>query len=69
MDEEKTTYLLPIWIDLTQKSHKEIMRVLNDKLCEFFEEQCDEIAKVGCKVNVQWSINQHVDFKGGDHHE
>lgn len=63
---KKVTYLLPIWIDLTHIHHKSIMRTLNDKLTEFFEKECDEIAKLGCEVEVQWSVNQHVNLKDGD---
>lgn len=57
---EKTTYLLPIWIDLKHDQAEAIMKGLNDALTEFFEEQCDLIANTGCAINVQWSINKHV---------
>lgn len=60
----RATYLLPIWIDLTHEKHEVIMCALNDALTEFFEEQSELIANVGCTVNVQWSINKHVDLKG-----
>lgn len=63
---KKTTYLLPIWIDLTCENHKLFMQALNDKLTEFFEEECDLIANFGVAVNVQWSVNQHVNLKDGD---
>jgi len=62
---EKVTYLLPIWIDLSPEKHKEIMRALNDALTEFFERECEKISDAGCSVNVQWSINQHVNIRGG----
>lgn len=54
---EKTTYLLPIWIDLEPDQAEVIMKSLNEALTEFFEEQ---IANLGCAINVQWSINKHV---------
>ena len=57
---DKTTYLLPIWIDLTFDKHKVIMEALNENLHEFFEEQCSQIADVGCTIDVQWSICKHV---------
>lgn len=60
---DKTTYLLPIWIDLTHENHKEIMSAFNDALTEFIEEQCNMIAAI-CAVNVQWSINKHVNLEG-----
>lgn len=62
---EKVTYLLPIWIDLSHERHKEIMRELNDALTDFFERECEKISDAGCTVNVQWSINQHVNIHGG----
>ncbi len=60
MKENEATYLLPIWVDLKHARQKEIMKALNDALTEFFEEQADEISKVGCQIDVQWSVNQHV---------
>lgn len=63
---KKTTYLLPIWIDLTCENHKLFMQALNYKLTEFFEEECDLIANFGGAVNVQWSVNKHVDLEEGE---
>ena len=57
---EKATYLLPVWVDLTFDKHKVIMETLNNELHEFFEEQCEQIAALGCAVDVQWSICKHV---------
>ena len=56
---DKTTYLLPIWIDLELKKPELIIETLNDELTEFFEKQCDQIGQI-CPVNVQWSICKHV---------
>lgn len=56
---------MPIWIDLTCENHKLFMQALNDKLTEFFEEECDLIANFGGTVNVQWSVNKHVDLEEG----
>ena len=69
---EKTTYLLPIWIDLTHERHEEIMQTLNTALQEFFEDQCAEIARLGCGIDIQWSINKHVQLgvnRNADGHE
>lgn len=66
---EKTTYLLPVWVDLTCKNPDVILSALNDALVEFFEEQCDLIAKAGLEVNVQWSINKHMNLYKGAQNE
>lgn len=55
----KTTYLLPIWIDLEFGKPELIMETLNNELSEFFEEQCDQIGKK-CPVEVKWSICKHI---------
>lgn len=59
-----TTYLLPIWIDLEHDNPEAIMMTLNDALTDFFEEQSRQIAEVGCAIEIQWSINQHLNLVG-----
>lgn len=59
---KKITYLLPIWIDLEHDHPEGIMLALNDALNNFFEEQSKQIAEAGCAIDIQWSINQHLNL-------
>ena len=57
----KTTYLLPIWIDIvTEKEPISVMKDINDEITATFEAIGNIIERRGDSINVQWSINQHV---------
>ena len=60
----QTTYLLPIWVNITHEAHEAIMKSLNDDLKKFFEEQCDQICSTKrCAIDVQWAITKHVNLQ------
>ena len=62
----KETFLLPVWIDIVSNEPRETMRVLNELLTEFFEEVAHLVLvrEYDCSIDVQWSINQHIQLNG-----
>jgi len=61
---EKTTYLLPIWVDIDcYGDPKDVLIDLNDKLTEFFETYVDDMAENSNSINIRWSANQHIDLR------
>ena len=62
--EKKTTYLLPIWVDIyCHGDPKDILIDLNEKLTEFFEKYSDAVGRNSNGIDIQWSINQHIDLR------
>ena len=55
-----TIYLLPIWIDITAQHPVAVLKDLNKRLVEFFEEYGDGITNNGDSIEVQWSVNEHI---------
>ena len=61
---KKTTYLLPVWIDIyCHGDPKDIMIDLNEKLTEFFDKYGDAVVRNSNSIDIQWSVNQHVKLK------
>ena len=61
---KKATYLLPIWIDIyCHGDPKDILIDLNEKLTEFFEKYGDAVAMNSNSIDIQWSVNQHINLR------
>ena len=61
---KKATYLLPIWVDIyCHGDPKDILIELNEKLTEFFEQYGDAVARSSNSIDIQWSVNQHINIK------
>lgn len=58
----KQTYLLPIWVVIQSTDDTDdIIKGLNEKLVEFFEVYTDALAAVVDSIDIQWSINKHME--------
>lgn len=62
-EKKKTTYLLPIWIDITSNRPKAVMKYLNAELEKFFEEQTETVIDQCDYINIQWSVNEHLSLE------
>lgn len=63
MAKKKDTYLIPIWVDIwCHGEPKDIMYDLNEKLMEFFEDYGQRVERNGNSIDIQWSVNQHVNL-------
>ena len=61
---QKATYLLPIWVDIyCHGDPKDILIDLNEKLREFFENYCGSAIMNSNSIDIQWSVNQHIDMR------
>lgn len=61
---KKAVYLLPIWVDICcHGDPKDILIDLNEKLTEFFEQYGDAVARNSNSIDIQWSVNQHINIK------
>lgn len=64
MSKKKGTYLLPIWVGIEcHGSPKDVMYDLNEKLTLFFESYGEKVQGNGNAIDIQWSVNKHVDLR------
>lgn len=66
MLKRKETYLMPIWIDIECHGNpKDVMIDLNEKLTLFFESYGEKVQWDGNTIDIQWSVNKHVNLRSG----
>lgn len=61
---KKETYLLPIWVDITSNTSPDIViKHLNTRLTEFFEDYGQTVEDNGDSIDIQWSVNRHINMR------
>lgn len=64
---KKETYLLPIWVDIvSDRPSDTIIKHLNTRLTEFFEEYGQTVEDNGDSISIQWSVNKHINLRERD---